>query len=105
MTRSSSLASGRQVLPHPVGCGTARRQPGAAGAASPSEPTVPRSYQMTLFRPVAGCLAAIILAVLLPLAVQAQNAPRPEDTLGTLGAAIPMPTKWTPPTGPAPRLP
>jgi hypothetical protein len=60
---------------------------------------------MTLFRPVAGCLAAIALAVLLPLAAHAQNAPRPEDTLGTLGAAIPMPTKWTPPTGPAPRLP
>ena len=36
--------------------------------------------------------------------VHGQGNPRPEDTLGTLGAAIPMPNRWTPPAGPAPRL-
>jgi hypothetical protein len=48
---------------------------------------------------------ALIVAVLAPVAASAQA----EQTLGTLGAGIPgertTPGKWTPPTGPAPRLP
>ena len=60
---------------------------------------------MTLFRPLVRGIAAAALALLVPVLTHGQGAaPRPEDTLGTLGAAIPMPLKWTPPTGPAPRL-
>jgi hypothetical protein len=48
---------------------------------------------------------ALIVAVLVPAAASAQA----EQTLGTLGAGVPgertTPGKWTPPTGPAPRLP
>ena len=47
----------------------------------------------------------VALALIVPVsAAYGQAAPRPEDTLGTLGAAVPMPKKWTPPSGPAPRL-
>jgi hypothetical protein len=52
----------------------------------------------------AAALASLSFA-LLPSLASGQSNPRPEDTLGTLGAAVPMPARWTPPTGPAPRLP
>lgn len=47
--------------------------------------------------------ALLALLALPPVAV-AQRTPTPDDTLGTAGAAIPTPLRWTPPTGPAPRM-
>jgi hypothetical protein len=48
----------------------------------------------------------VVLATLLavPMAFAGQRTPTPDDTLGTAGAAMPTPIRWTPPTGPAPRL-
>jgi hypothetical protein len=60
---------------------------------------------MMLLRPVATRVAVILLGLVLPVLTHAQSAPRPEDTLGTLGAAVPMPAKGTPPSGPVTRLP
>ena len=60
---------------------------------------------MLCFRAFSLGIAALAILCGLPMAAAAQVSPRPEDTLGTLGAAIPMPLRWTPPSGPAPRLP
>ena len=49
-------------------------------------------------------IAALTLVLALPGLVSAQVKPTPDDTLGTAGAAMPTPIKWTPPSGPAPRL-
>jgi len=60
---------------------------------------------MPCFRAFSLGIAALAIVCGLPGAAAAQVSPRPEDTLGTVGAAMPMPLRWTPPTGPAPRLP
>lgn len=69
---------------------------------------------MSLRHPVAAlearsCCRAVVavlaVAVILPAMARAQTPARPDDTLGTLGAAVPLPDRWTPPSGPAPRLP
>ena len=50
----------------------------------------------------------LIWGGLLAVPATAQEAPRPADTLGTIGAGVPQeqttPNRWTPPGGPAPRL-
>jgi hypothetical protein len=53
-------------------------------------------------------IAAVATVLLLPGFIYAQPPVRPADTLGTLGAGIPQeattPGRFTPPSGPAPRL-
>jgi hypothetical protein len=53
-------------------------------------------------------IAVLVMAVAASVVANAQGT-RPADTLGTLGAGIPQeqttPGRFTPPTGPAPRLP
>jgi hypothetical protein len=60
---------------------------------------------MTVLRRSGTGLTALAFVVAASALASGQAKPRPDDTLGTLGAGIPMPQKWTPPTGPAPRLP
>ena len=56
-----------------------------------------------------GTIVVLVCAAALAGRVAAQTTSQPADTLGTLGAGIPgagsTPGKWTPPSGPAPRLP
>jgi hypothetical protein len=63
------------------------------------------TLQMLFVRRISTGMAALALVLSLPALAAAQRTPTPDDTLGTAGAAMPMPLKWTPPSGPAPRLP
>ena len=57
-----------------------------------------------MFGRITAGIAALVLILSHAGPAAAQVTPTPDDTLGTAGAAMPTPIRWTPPSGPPPRL-